>query len=108
MRTITIKQFQSNLYAEIQDLPVVVTQKGIPTFIVTAYDKVTTSEVTTYDEVATYPEEKVTTLGKCRVPYCKSQAVGEGEVYNNETGDMETVELCKIHLLKAQNEKSRN
>jgi len=112
MRTISIKQFRDNLYGEIKDLPVVVTQKGISTFMVLPYaGKVTTLEKREEEKVTTLGEkgeDQVTTeevtkvYGKCKVPYCSNRATGEGKVYNSGSGEEQVVELCNIHLRKSE------
>ena len=56
MRTITIKQFQTNIYKELVDLPIQVTRNGKPAFVVTAPGEVATIAPTMPHEVATKPK----------------------------------------------------
>jgi hypothetical protein len=80
MRKITIRQFQQNLYRELDNLPVVITRKGIDTFIIRAFDNVTTN-----DNVTTSKSQDVTTSFKlCKYPMCNEYAE-----YNSD--------YCKSH-----------
>jgi hypothetical protein len=60
MRTITIRQFQQHLYAELATLPLTVTRKGKLAFIVTTSD-VTTSTHTPIVTTITHKHNNVTT-----------------------------------------------
>lgn len=86
MRKITIRQLQQNMFRELDDLPVVITRKGIDTFIIRAFDNVTTndnvttSDVTTSPIVTTSKTQDVTTSFKlCHYPLCNEPSVQGSE-----------------------------
>jgi hypothetical protein len=58
MKTITIKQFQKNIYKELEDLPLVVTRLKKPLFVVTLFDE----KVATTPKVVTSKPKKVATM----------------------------------------------
>lgn len=124
MRSITIRQFQQHMYEELKDLPVVVTVKGVATFKIDVTTNVTTSDqnvttftpnvttntlknVTTYtspvqnrtQNVATYSPHK-----KCAVSFCREDATASGKLYNETTGEVELVLMCKNHAFKSLRE----
>ena len=70
MRKITIRQLQQNMFRELENLPVVITRKGIDTFIIRGIENVTTS-----DNVTTSKSQDVTTSFKlCKYPMCNNYA----------------------------------
>jgi hypothetical protein len=83
MRKITIRQLQQNMFRELENLPVVITRKGIDTFIIRGIENVTTSDnVTTSksQDVTTIKDKVVNQLATCHYPYCNNPIV-EGSEY---------------------------
>lgn len=83
MRKITIRQLQQNMFRELDDLPVVITRKGIDTFIIRAFDNVTTNDNVTTSDVTTSPivtTSKINQLQTCSFPRCFNPRV-EGKEY---------------------------
>lgn len=117
MRTITIRQLQQNIYKELKDLPVVVTIKGENKYIINVAT-IDTPNVATIikneaknvatsispvqnrtQNVATYFPHK-----KCAVSFCREDATASGKLYNETTGEVELVLMCKNHAFKSLRE----
>ena len=97
MRQIGLRQFQQNLHKELQDLPVTITKKGIPLYVVTSYYE---GERGNLYAVAVDGWE-----GQCQAPNQHCRQFGKKYVVTFDTDDGEqTIEsyLCPNHLTIAK------
>jgi len=104
MRRIGVRQFKDEFYAQIKDLPLLVTSNKEPLIVVTKPESrstVVTSNVVT-PEVIKSKEEKV--LNKCTVNGCENEGTISGTA-KTPYGRRIDVKVCEEHVaqLKVSN-----
>lgn len=119
MKEVTIKEFQNHASKYVTQLPVLLTKYGMPIAKVVAVsyeikdvtqevvNNVTPKDIHDLYEKAVEPVKEEPTLvirGRCSAPLCKLDATAMGKTFNEVSGELEDVPMCKVHAFKSLKE----
>lgn len=113
MNKVSIREFQQKANEYLSTLPILLTRYGTPVAKVVAVEweiKDIGADVGAKKESVVTPStdsqhmEEPEEVRVCQVPRCAETAVGKGKVWDERTGEMVEIDLCKKHLFNSLKE----